>query len=220
VTWFTLAEIVRRLSGQPIGAYLREHVLRPCGMENTFVAMNEAEYRANEGRLAVLYRTDTSEPVDRGLDTLAAATNPRPSASVRGPVRELGRFYETMLARGRSEISDSKSQVITRQAVEAMTARHRVNTYDKTFGAVIDYGLGFIINSLIYGNPDVPYQYGPRASPRAFGHSGNQSSVGFADPEHGLVVALAFNGLPGEAKHQSRMRDVLASVYEELGLIS
>jgi CubicO group peptidase (beta-lactamase class C family) len=99
-----------------------------------------------------------------------------------------------------------------------MTARHRAYTTDKTFGAIIDWGLGFMINSAIYGNDDAPYQFGPHASPRTFGHSGNQSSAAFADPEHRLVVALTFNGMPGEAKHQPRMRAALTAVYEDLGL--
>jgi CubicO group peptidase (beta-lactamase class C family) len=100
-----------------------------------------------------------------------------------------------------------------------MTARHRANMHDKTFNAVIDWGLGFIINSNIYGHPDTPYQYGSYASPRAFGHSGNQSSVGFADPEVGLVVGLVFNGLPGDVPHQRRMRDALTAIDEELQLV-
>ena len=135
---------------------------------------------------------------------------------MRGPIRELGRFYETMLARG--QCAATGERVLLPQTVEAMTARHRANTPDKTFGAIIDWGLGFMINSAIYGNMDAPYQYGPHASPRTFGHSGNQSSVGMADPEHGLVVAIMFNGMAGEARHQPRMRETLAAVYEDLGL--
>jgi CubicO group peptidase (beta-lactamase class C family) len=76
-----------------------------------------------------------------------------------------------------------------------------------------------MINSLIYGREETPYQYGPHASPRTFGHSGNQSSAGFADPENALVVVVIFNGMAGEAKHQPRMRMTLAAVYEDLGLV-
>jgi len=102
-----------------------------------------------------------------------------------------------------------------------MTARHRVNTVDKTFQAIVDWGLGFIANSLIYaGNENAPYQYGPHASPRAFGHSGNQASAGFADPEHALAVVVVVNGMPGEAAHQARMRGILAAIYEDLGLVT
>jgi CubicO group peptidase (beta-lactamase class C family) len=67
--------------------------------------------------------------------------------------------------------------------------------------------------------PDfAPYGFGPHASPRAFGHSGSQSSIGMADPEHGLVVALVFNGQAGEQRHDKRVRAVLGSLYEELNI--
>jgi hypothetical protein len=54
---------------------------------------------------------------------------------------------------------------------------------------------------------------------RAYGHGGNQSSLGMADPEHGLVVATVFNGMPGEEAHANRMRLLMAAVYEDLGLV-
>ena len=38
------------------------------------------------------------------------------------------------------------------------------------------------------------------------------------DPEHGLVVALAFNGMAGEQRHDRRVRAVLGTLYEELAL--
>ncbi|HEY7120566.1 MAG TPA: serine hydrolase domain-containing protein [Tepidisphaeraceae bacterium] len=212
ITWYLLGDIVQRVGGMPLPDYLRHHVFDPCGMTRTFVSMTPAEQAANADRLMVMQVTETPPMHDRGTETPQALAAPRPSGSIRGPARELGRFYETMLAHGRG--------IVSPQTVEAMTARHRVNTLDKTFHAVIDWGLGFMINSSIYGNADAPYQYGPHASPRAFGHSGNQSSAGFADPERALAVAVVFNGMPGEAAHQSRIRATLAAVYEDLGLTS
>jgi CubicO group peptidase (beta-lactamase class C family) len=210
VMWTVLGEVVRRVSGSPIERFVRDEVFGPCGMRNCFLAMTDEEIAANRDRLAVTQVTEKGTPVDYGTETDAALRVPRPGASARGPARELGKFYETLLAHGAGLISP--------QTVEAMTARHRVNTFDKTFQAVIDWGLGFIANSLMYGKEDAPYQYGPHASVRAFGHSGNQSSVGFADPEHQLAVAVVLNGMAGEAAHQARMRAILAAVYEDLGL--
>jgi CubicO group peptidase (beta-lactamase class C family) len=210
VTWYLLAELVRRLGGQELQAYLRDRVFLPCGMEHTFVAMTPAEQATYAGRIAITQQTERGEPRDYGTDTPQALAMPRPSGSVRGPARELGRFYETLLRRGKG--------ILSPQAVEAMTARHRVHTHDKTFNAIIDWGLGFMINSTVYGNERTPYQFGPYASPRTFGHSGNQSSAGFADPENALAVAVVFNGLPGEARHQERIRRTLTAVYEDLGL--
>jgi CubicO group peptidase (beta-lactamase class C family) len=89
--------------------------------------------------------------------------------------------------------------------------------FDHTFLAQIDFGLGFLLNTAPY-SPATPYLSGPHASKETFGHSGNQSSTAFADPAHNLVVALFFNGLPGEQAHQSRTRAVLTTLYEELDL--
>jgi CubicO group peptidase (beta-lactamase class C family) len=210
ITWYILGEIVQRLGGQTLAQYLRDRVFLPCGMENTYLAMNPDQQAANAGRMAVMQVTEKVQPVPYMTEAARAIAVPRPSGSMRGPARELGRFFESMLRRGRG--------ILSPQAVEAMTARHRTNTIDKTFGAVIDWGLGFMINSSIYGHAETPYQFGPHASPRTFGHSGNQSSVGLADPEKNVVAVVIFNGMAGEVRHQARMRATLTAVYEDLGL--
>jgi CubicO group peptidase (beta-lactamase class C family) len=211
ITWYMLGEIIQRLSGRGLQDFLHDEVFAPCGMADTYVAMAPQEQAANADRLAVTQKTESGPPTDYGTERPEALAAPRPGGSVRGPAHDLGRFYEALLARD--------GRVLMTQTIEAMTARHRVNTHDKTFNAVIDWGLGFIINSLIYGRDDTPYQYGPYASPRTFGHSGNQSSAGFADPENALAIVVIFNGMAGEAKHQPRMRQTLAAVYEDLGLV-
>ena len=88
---------------------------------------------------------------------------------------------------------------------------------DETFGQVMDWGLGFLLDNKRYG-PAIPYGYGRHASARTFGHSGKESSTGFADPDAGLVVTVVFNGMPGEPKHDRRLRHVTAAIYEDLGL--
>jgi CubicO group peptidase (beta-lactamase class C family) len=133
-----------------------------------------------------------------------------------GPVRELGYFYEMLLGKG---IRDGR-RVLSPQSVEALVSGHRIGMYDHTFRHVMDWGLGFILNSARYGESTVPYGYGPHASPRTFGHGGSQCCTGFADPENRLAVAIAWNSRPGEAAHDRRLRETLAAVYEDLGLAS
>ena len=99
-----------------------------------------------------------------------------------------------------------------------MTSRQREGMFDNTFKRVIDWGLGLIIDSKRYGIENVPYGYGRYASDNTFGHGGSQSSVGFADPDRQLAVGCYFNGMPGEAAHQKRLRAVLDALYEDLGL--
>ncbi|HWB54799.1 MAG TPA: serine hydrolase, partial [Tepidisphaeraceae bacterium] len=134
---------------------------------------------------------------------------PRPGANFRCPARQFINFYEMLLGKTTS--------VLKPQTIEAFTAPHRVYMHDQTFNANIDWALGFLINTAPY-SPTTPYLYGPHASARTYGHSGNQCSVAFADPARGLVVCLAFNGMPGESAHQIRVRELLTVLYEELDL--
>ena len=40
----------------------------------------------------------------------------------------------------------------------------------------------------------------------------------FADPIHGLVVALVMNGLPGPEVHYKRLSEIVTNLYEDAGL--
>jgi CubicO group peptidase (beta-lactamase class C family) len=111
-------------------------------------------------------------------------------------------------------------KMLTPQTTEALTARHRAGIQDLTFKHIVDWGLGFILNSAQYNQPTLPYAFGPYASLRTFGHGGNQSSIGMCDPDKALVVALIFNGMPGETAHQRRIRNVMTGIYEDLRLVS
>lgn len=214
-SWYILAEIIRRLDPRhrPYETFLAEEVFRPLGMADCFLAMPLDQYRAFGDRIAMMPVTNQSHHRPIYFDTEAGCGLCVPGGSARGPVRELARFYQMLLDRGRS----GSSRLITPQTVEALTSRHRCGLFDKTFKHIVDWGLGFIVNSEQYGQ-SVPYGFGPYASPRTFGHGGSQSSISFADPENDLAVALVFNGLCGEVAHHARMRDTLAAVYEDLGL--
>jgi hypothetical protein len=39
-----------------------------------------------------------------------------------------------------------------------------------------------------------------------------------ADPDNGLVIILIFNGAPGDARHNARLRATMGAIYEDLGL--
>lgn len=214
VSWYMLGEIVRRLCGRDYAKYVRDEIFLPLGMTECWIAMPREVYRGYGDRLGIMQKTEGGQVVDLGLDTEAACTNPRPSGSGHGPMRQLARFYQMLLRRGSLE----GRRILLPETVEALTARHRAGMYDHTFKHVLDFGLGFVLQSNQYGIETVPYGYGPHASPRTFGHSGMQSSCAFADPENELTVAIVFNGTPGEPKHDRRIREVLAIMYEELGI--
>ncbi len=218
-SWFLLGEVVRRLDGRTFSRYVREEIFEPLGMEDSWVGMPRERFEAYGDRLGTMYATENGAPVARGWRREAHVVGCSPGGNGHGPIRELGRFYEMLLARGRLY----GRAILEPQTVEALTAPHRVGMLDLTFKHKLDWGLGFIVNSNHHGadRDDAslpPYGYGRHASRRAFGHSGFQSSAGFADPKHGLAVAVVVNGNPGEPRHTERFRDVTEAIYEDLGL--
>jgi CubicO group peptidase (beta-lactamase class C family) len=240
-SWFVLGEVIRRLAGRPFERAVREEVFEPLGMASCWIGMPPERWReareagrlgarpANAGRTALLASIGTARKLSRlGVmwDTAAQpprphdweseeqCVRPNPGGNGRGPMRELARLYEMLLGRGMLD----GARLLTPQTVEALTARHRVGLLDHTFRHQMDWGLGFILDSKHYGVATVPYGYGRHASPRTFGHSGKLSSTAFADPEHGLAVALLYNGTPAEADHEQRLTATLDGIYEDLGL--
>lgn len=213
-SWFVLGEIVRRVDGRPFERYVREEIFEPLGMADCWIGMPVERFRAYGSRIAPGWNTERTPPEDTAWSTERRVTSCAPGSNGFGPARELARLYETLLAGGvRGEV-----RLLLPQTVEALTARHRVGLFDQTFRKEMDWGLGFIPNPAVHGDPDVPYAYGRHASRRAYGHSGYRSSTAFADPEHGLVVVLITNGTPSDTDHAERMRALTEAVYEDLGL--
>lgn len=215
-SWFMLGEVIRRVDGRPYSEYVRQEVFEPLGMSDSWVGMPRERFLDYGERLGRMYSTEGDAPMERGWRRETHVVGCSPGGNGHGPMRELGRFYEMLLARGEWR----GRRLLTAQTVEALTTPHRVGLVDKTFKAKLDWGLGFICDSKHYGENLIPYGYGRHASRRTFGHSGFQSSAGFADPEHGLAVALAVNGHPGEPRHTERFREVTEAIYEDLGLDS
>ena len=206
-SWFILAEIACRRKKRPFSQIVRQDILDPLNLNDTHLGMLPEQYRAYGDRIGQMHN---AHRVYAHLDTEEGATLCRPGGGARGPIRELGHFYEALLNDG--------APILEPETVVAFTRCQRKDMFDHTFQHVIDWGLGFITNSNHHGPDTVPYNFGYHASPTTFGHGGIQSSTAFADPEHNLVVALVCNGMPGEAQHNQRARALHTAIYEDLGL--
>jgi CubicO group peptidase (beta-lactamase class C family) len=211
-SWFILGELVRRLSGQPFERFIREAIFEPLGMKDSWIGMPQQSFDAYADRIAPVYDTGKPDNAKHRWHTEESLTRCSPGGNGIGPSRDLGRFYEMLLARG----TWAKTRLLSPQTVEALTSRHRSGLYDKTFRRVVDWGLGFAINSS-HRHEEPDYGHWPVASNRAFGHSGYRSSTAFADPERQLVTVVLLNGTPEETAHHRRIRQITAAVYEDLG---
>ncbi len=217
-SWYILAEIIQRVDpeGRTFEKYVADEIFGPVGMRDCCYSMTPEQYTAYGERIGQLHssmQNDGSRQIK--WDTPKQCMVCVPGASARGPVRELGRFYEMLLNGGKTA---SGASLLSAESVANFTARHREGMLDLTFKQTVDWGLGFIVNSSRYGEESVPYGFGPYAGEKAFGHGGSQSSIGMADPEHGVVIVVVFNGMPGEIAHHERMRGMLKAIYEDLGI--
>ncbi|GIW75975.1 MAG: serine hydrolase [Phycisphaerae bacterium] len=199
-SWFILGEIVRRVDSRSIDRYVRESVFAPVGATDCWIGMPESVVREDDALV---------EPDFPGNQVIDAWTTPRPPANARGPIRQLGLWYVSLL--------QQDDRLLNADWVSEMIRRQRTGMFDETFKQVVDWGLGFKLDSKRYGRPE-SYGYGPYASETTFGHSGNQCSCAFADPENELVVAWCCNGMPGEDRHQVRQEAIHRAIYEDLGL--
>ncbi len=222
-SWFILGEVIQRVTGEYLPELLRERLLLPLGMGDCYVGMPPEDFAryTDAGRIGTLPRLaggEESPDLDPGEShTEAWLTACSPGSNGIGPMHQLVRFYRMLLHGG--ELNDIR--VLQPDTVAQMTHRHRAGRFDLTFQYRMDWGLGLILDKPASAKRGrMPYGYGRHASPQTFGHGGVQSSAAFADPAHGLAVAVAFAGMPGEQIHQRRMDALLTAVYKSLGLTS
>jgi len=216
--WFILGELVRRIDGRPFDQYVRKEIFEPLAMRDTWIGMPREQFEAYdgfEGRLAPIYSTDREPPQIKGMvNSEAGCTQCRPGANARGPIRELARFYQMLLNGGELD----GRRILGSGIVQQIVTRQRIGMFDETFKHIIDWGLGVIVNSNRYHDQALPYGFGPYASDDSFGHGGNQSSCSLVDPHRRLVLAWVCNGMPGEPRHDIRVRAINSTVYEDLNL--
>jgi len=210
-SWKILGAVVEKIDGRPVDRYVRDEICDPLGLENVRMGISEVEQQTLGERRTPVYWKGHAMPVNDADGFRMApyrvdeihnqpwhVAKVEPGGGMRGPARELGRFYESLLGFGPAEVLDPRT-------VELMGAVHRYGLRDQLFRMNIPWGLG------------VQRAFSGGASRRAFGHGGMASSRGLADPETGLVLALVTNGLPSFLPAEERLFQVTDAVYSALG---
>ncbi len=212
-SWFVLGELVKRVTGRGIEAYVGEEIFRPLGMGDCRLSICVGEDERLGDRLAMSYVTDGSAMNPRPID-VEELSKVKPGGSGMGPARELARFYQMLLNGGDLD----GARVLDLETVREMTRPQRGGMRDETFGRVMDWGLGVMVNNAHLTPVErLPYNFGRGASSGAFGHGGAQCCIAFVDPSKELVVVILFNGMPGEVRHHQRMGEVLGALWGDLG---
>jgi CubicO group peptidase (beta-lactamase class C family) len=222
---FLIGEVVRRVTGQSIGTYLRESLTGPAGIDfhiglgpahdarcAEFIPPPPSPERDEfQRRLAV----DPATLSGLALMRLNAYRNPGdfsgmgivntrawraaevPSTNGHGNARAVARLYSALAGDGELDgVHVLAPESVTRAITE------QVNGPDIVLERPTRYGLGFQLTM-----PE--RRLGP--NPRAFGHFGAGGSLGFADPDARVAIGYAMNqGRPGwQHRHVRHLIDLV-----------
>jgi CubicO group peptidase (beta-lactamase class C family) len=215
---FLAGEIVRRVSGERIGSFLRREVAERLGVEMSFGL--EAGARARRGE----YVFDWSAPVraeraqrafrDTQLRERAYLNPPGatgigtvntsawqdaelPSANLHAGALAIARVYDALISAKAPLVSD---EVMQQATMEASAGE------DLVLGRTSRFGLGFQLTQR-------ERPLGPNA--RSFGHFGTGGALGFADPDASVAFAYVMNR-GGPQWQDPRNRSLVDAVYAAL----
>lgn len=219
---FLADEVVRRITGQPLGEYWRTHFAEPLGIE--FWIGLPAE-RANEPSAVFPAKVSSAKGDEfytafltpgsltsrafsspRGLHSLASMNTPEarmtgfPAFGGIGTACGLAKFYALLAEGGELE----GHRLFQPHTIDWMTTtltqgRDRVLLMDTAFSA------GFMRDPTDASGRKTRSSFGPSLS--AFGHPGAGGSFGVADPEHRIAFAYVMNQMePGVLPNAKSLR--------------
>ncbi|APE19981.1 MULTISPECIES: EstA family serine hydrolase [Streptomyces] len=221
---FLVGEVVRRVAGRLPGAFLREEITGPLGIDFS-IGLPEKE----AGRAAELVHPRTSAPGERAavfaqlepaaqaalanpLVGVAEANSPEwraaelPAANGHGTARAVAQLYGIYAGRGLSGGRRILSEAAVERAREGQGAGRDL-VLGAGFAHDTECGLGLWLSG-----PNA--SYGP--NPRAFGHDGFGGSCGLADPEAGVSLGYVMNRMGPRIADDPRKTALVEAVYASL----
>lgn len=224
-----VGEVVRRVAGRTVGAYLREEIAEPLGL-STWIGLPESE----EGRVARLISMlppgvsvealadPAGDPVLTmiaqflGPDTMLGKALYAPGGALRDQDIWNSRAMRAAELPAANAVSDARSlarlyaacvgevdgiRLLTPDQLDRAITRLTEGPNRVLFDLDIQFGLGFMLRTDLL----------PLGGPRSFGHFGAGGSVGWADPDADLAFGYVMNRMDmGLAGDQRSMRLVQA----------
>jgi CubicO group peptidase (beta-lactamase class C family) len=229
-----VGEIIRRVSGRSVGAFWRDEIAGPLGLD-FWIGLPEE----HEDRVATLISfmppgIDAAAIRDPGDDPVAQAV-----AMFLGPDTDLGKALfapggsladadiwnsramhaaEVPAANG---IGDARSvarmyaacigevdgiRILSAEQLAQATTQRTSGPNRVLMGLDIQFGLGFMLHSSLL----------PLGGPRSFGHFGAGGSVGWADPEAELAFGYVMNRMDLGMAGDPRSFDLIGACYEAI----
>jgi CubicO group peptidase (beta-lactamase class C family) len=201
-----LGAVVSKVDGRPFARFAREELFEPLDLKASWIGVEQSEAAAVAECMAFVYDVAGPRPeilpfggLFQGRDLQTCS----PASGGVGPVRELGRMYESFL----DSLRQGRRAVLGPATVQEMVQRTTMSTGRGAF-----HGLGFLVLPQLFA----------QWCPRAFGHPGLRCVQAYADPRTGIVVSAAVNGLGRGVGLSDAVAAAGLAVYQslvEVGLV-
>jgi CubicO group peptidase (beta-lactamase class C family) len=222
---YLLGEIVHRVTGKTIGAYCREEIAGPLGLDFHIGLEAKHDDRCAEliaapppppGQPNPLAANDDPESI-----TMKAINNPPgalrvstvnsrpwraaeiPAANGHTNARAIARFYGTLACGGELD----GVQVMSPAQIQRCYEEQSYGPDAVMYGLPSRFGLGYRLS-----HPAA--RYGP--NPHTFGHTGAGGSLGFADPDARIGFGYTMNQMGSHMFVDPRVAALLDAIYASL----
>ncbi|MBM7054497.1 serine hydrolase domain-containing protein [Streptomyces durocortorensis] len=221
---FLVGEVVRRITGLRPGAFLRQEITGPLGIDFTFGLPESETHRLAElvqerpDRAAQAALLDRMTPV--AVASLlnpptgrAAANTPAwraaeiPAANGHGTARAVAALYGILAGRGSLGAHRILSEKAAARVGEGQGACRDLVLGDG-FAHETEIGLGLWLSG-------ANRSYGP--DPRALGHDGAGGSCGLADPDASIALGYVMNRMGSRLADDPRKTALVDAVYAARG---
>lgn len=208
-----LGAVIEAVSGMMLGQYLRQSILGPLGMDDTFFLAPPSK----RARVAAIYTDGPSGLIpwqDTGVG-FRMIDNPRfqsGGAGLISTIDDYGRFGLMLLDRGRL----GGRQLLQPHTVEDMTSAHLTEAQRARYrafnsGDELGYSYGYMVR--VMQQPQQS-QY-PGEGKGAFGWNGKAGASLRVDPAHGLVAVFMTQRVPPD--HKDYLPALSQAIYRYIG---
>ncbi|CUH59379.1 SDR family NAD(P)-dependent oxidoreductase [Thalassobacter stenotrophicus] len=220
-----VGEVVRRVSGKSLGAFFRDEIAGPLGLD-FWIGLPASE----EKRLAqaIPFVPPAGTPPSEFLTTLMSDPGSIQFLSFMntGGFDMNQRAYRAAEIGGAGGVANARGLAgmfaplttakgyLSRSRIDAMRKPSMETERDETLLIPTRFAEGFMLSM---PNPKQPAGASVRLGEGAFGHVGMGGSIGFADPNAGFAMGYAMNKLGGGILLNERGQSLVDAAYATVG---